>query len=387
MLFLEPTASSRCCRPTGSCAASATDGVAACCDGLRELFDVEPRGPATRCVARSRPPALAAGGEGRFGLWTRDGGALLTARRGAFDADPAGRRRRRVRAPRRDAARSRPWSASLGIDAAAIAAGAARATRGRRARRSTRSTRRRRRRRRVPAGAHAGRLDRGRRPGRRRHAPEVDLLLPEGPDRPRASTRTSGETGAHADDRPHDPPTASSRGPAASHGRPVRKDEIELHERGLYIESWLPERRSRRKPLLFVHGELAGSWVWERYLHYFAGRGWEGHALNLRNHFWSQTADPDTLDVETYTEDVVAAAERLGPSDGRRRPRDGRAARPQGGRARSPVSASCSSRPSCRASCATRPGRTAARGPRRLRALASSAGRRCPRSSSATTAT
>ena len=28
-----------------------------------------------------------------------------------------------------------------------------------------------------------------------------------------------------------------------SGGRPVRKDEIELVDRGLYIESWLPERR------------------------------------------------------------------------------------------------------------------------------------------------
>jgi pimeloyl-ACP methyl ester carboxylesterase len=99
----------------------------------------------------------------------------------------------------------------------------------------------------------------------------------------------------------------------SANGRPVRKDEIELHDRGLYIESWLPERRSRRKPLLFVHGELGGSWVWERYLHHFAGRGWEGHALNLRNHFWSQTADPTTLDIATYTEDVIAAMERLGP--------------------------------------------------------------------------
>jgi pimeloyl-ACP methyl ester carboxylesterase len=97
-------------------------------------------------------------------------------------------------------------------------------------------------------------------------------------------------------------------------GRPVRKDEIELPDRGLYVESWLPERRSRRKPLLFVHGELAGSWLWERFLHYFASRGWEGHALNLRNHYWSQTADPTTLDIESYTEDVVAAMERLGPS-------------------------------------------------------------------------
>jgi pimeloyl-ACP methyl ester carboxylesterase len=96
-------------------------------------------------------------------------------------------------------------------------------------------------------------------------------------------------------------------------GRPVRKDEIELEERGLYIESWMPERRSRRRPLLFVHGELAGSWLWERWLRSFAGRGWEGHALNLRNHHWSKTADPATLSFETYLDDVVAGIERLGP--------------------------------------------------------------------------
>jgi pimeloyl-ACP methyl ester carboxylesterase len=96
-------------------------------------------------------------------------------------------------------------------------------------------------------------------------------------------------------------------------GRPIRKDEIELDDRGIDIESWLPERRSRRKPLLFVHGELAGSWAWERYLGYFAGRGWEGHALNLRNHFWSQTADPEELSFESYVEDVGGAMDRLGP--------------------------------------------------------------------------
>jgi pimeloyl-ACP methyl ester carboxylesterase len=99
-----------------------------------------------------------------------------------------------------------------------------------------------------------------------------------------------------------------------SNGRPVRKDEIELHDRGIYIESWLPERRSRRKPLMFVHGELAGSWVWERFLNYFAGRGWEGHAVNLRNHHWSQTADPATLSFDSYVEDVVSALDRLGPT-------------------------------------------------------------------------
>src|SRR3954462_9796823 len=99
-------------------------------------------------------------------------------------------------------------------------------------------------------------------------------------------------------------------------GRPIRKDEIELLERGLYIESWLPERRSRRKPLLFVHGELGGSWIWERFLGYFAGRGWEGHALNLRNHHWSQPADPAELSFESFVQDVGAAIDRLGPSVG-----------------------------------------------------------------------
>ena len=101
---------------------------------------------------------------------------------------------------------------------------------------------------------------------------------------------------------------------APMNGRPVRKDEIELHDRGLYIESWLPERRSRRKPLLFIHGELAGSWVWERYLGYFAGRGWEGHALNLRNHYWSQTADPATLRSTPTPRTSWRRMERLGPN-------------------------------------------------------------------------
>jgi pimeloyl-ACP methyl ester carboxylesterase len=95
-------------------------------------------------------------------------------------------------------------------------------------------------------------------------------------------------------------------------GRPIRKDEAEIPERGIYIESWLPERRSRRRPLLLVHGELAGSWVWERYLGYFAGRGWEAHALNLRNHYWSQAAEPASLSFDTYLEDVLAALDRFG---------------------------------------------------------------------------
>jgi pimeloyl-ACP methyl ester carboxylesterase len=88
--------------------------------------------------------------------------------------------------------------------------------------------------------------------------------------------------------------------------KPIRKDERVISDRGLYIESWLPERRSRRKPLYLLHGELGGSWLWHRFLGYFAPRGWEGHALNLRGHYWSETADFATLDFETYTQDALA---------------------------------------------------------------------------------
>ena len=94
--------------------------------------------------------------------------------------------------------------------------------------------------------------------------------------------------------------------------RPVRKDEIVIEERGLYIESWLPERRSRRRPLFLIHGELGGSWLWERYLQYFAQRGWEAHALNLRGHFWSDVDDFEELDLSSYVDDVVAGLEALG---------------------------------------------------------------------------
>jgi pimeloyl-ACP methyl ester carboxylesterase len=91
-------------------------------------------------------------------------------------------------------------------------------------------------------------------------------------------------------------------------GRPIRKDERIVADRGLYIESWLPERRSRRKPLYLLHGELGGSWLWHRFLGFFAPRGWEGHALNLRGHYWSETADFGELDFSTYLDDVLAGA-------------------------------------------------------------------------------
>ncbi len=49
-----------------------------------ELFHVEPVPSSEALVETFERAGLAAGGEGRFGLWTREGGALLRARREAF---------------------------------------------------------------------------------------------------------------------------------------------------------------------------------------------------------------------------------------------------------------------------------------------------------------
>ncbi len=136
-----------------------------------------------------------------------------------------------------------------------------------------------------------------------------------------AAANPSGEDGAENDDVSHTA-TAESAQPTAQpqesrpiHLRPVRKDEIVIEERGLYVESWLPERRSRRRPLYLIHGEAAGSWVWERYLLYFAQRGWEGHALNLRGHFWSEMPEEgERITFDTYLQDVLSGIDRLPPN-------------------------------------------------------------------------
>ena len=97
--------------------------------------------------------------------------------------------------------------------------------------------------------------------------------------------------------------------------RPVRKDEIELHDRGLYIESWLPERRSRRKPLLFVHGELGGSWAWERFLGLLRrprlGRATPSTSGTTTG---ARPPTPRSSRSSRFVDDVGAALDRLGPN-------------------------------------------------------------------------
>ena len=84
MLFLETTRQKLTVLPTHRIVRDLGDaGVANLLSRARWLFDVEPvdgRGRLEAAFARSTYP----GGEGRFGLWTREGGAVLRARREAF---------------------------------------------------------------------------------------------------------------------------------------------------------------------------------------------------------------------------------------------------------------------------------------------------------------
>ncbi len=85
MLFLETSAEPLTVLPTHRLIAGlGADGVARLRDGLGELFAATPAGP-DELLAAFGGQADGRGGDGRFGLWTRDGGTFLTARRAAFE--------------------------------------------------------------------------------------------------------------------------------------------------------------------------------------------------------------------------------------------------------------------------------------------------------------
>lgn len=123
MLFLETSGEPLTVLPTHRLVRGLGDeGAATLLGRAHDWFDVEPVAGSAALVERFDAAGLARGGEGRFGLWTRAGGAVLTARRSAFEAHlPTG------------GAALRGLDVTLlgialdrlsGIDAAAVAAGA-----------------------------------------------------------------------------------------------------------------------------------------------------------------------------------------------------------------------------------------------------------------------
>jgi len=76
----------------------------------------------------------------------------------------------------------------------------------------------------------------------------------------------------------------------------------------LEIISRLPASPPRhRMPILFIHGAYAGAWCWkERFLPWFAQRGWAAHAVSLSGHGNSPGRDGlDRLGLDQYVADIV----------------------------------------------------------------------------------
>ena len=123
MLLLEPAAGPIDVLPTHRVVLGLEPaGVAALEAGLSRFFDVESGVPVEGLLGAFGPLGGAAGGAGRFGLWTRHGGAILRARRDALAAHlpPGGPALRRLDVSLLGAA----LEALAGIDAAATAEGA-----------------------------------------------------------------------------------------------------------------------------------------------------------------------------------------------------------------------------------------------------------------------
>lgn len=92
----------------------------------------------------------------------------------------------------------------------------------------------------------------------------------------------------------------------------IKRDEAFVEPEGIHVETTQPERRSRKPPIVLVHGALTGSWLWSSFAAYLAERGWEAHALNLRGHFTSDNADLETTTMADYAADVGVAVRHVG---------------------------------------------------------------------------
>lgn len=71
---------------------------------------------------------------------------------------------------------------------------------------------------------------------------------------------------------------------------------------------------AKHPPLLFVHGSYGGAWMWkERFLPYFAEKGYSAYAVSLRGHGGSE-GNLNAASFANFIEDVEIAAARLDAS-------------------------------------------------------------------------
>ena len=93
-------------------------------------------------------------------------------------------------------------------------------------------------------------------------------------------------------------------------GGAVRTHTLRLAS-GLALQAAEPAA-PRHAPLLLLHGISAGAWNFERYLHFFAGRGWPAYALELRGRPGSrEVPDLGRVALQEYVDDALEAARHL----------------------------------------------------------------------------
>ncbi|MFJ3804303.1 alpha/beta hydrolase [Streptomyces sp. NPDC090088] len=73
---------------------------------------------------------------------------------------------------------------------------------------------------------------------------------------------------------------------------------------GVFIEHASPENSLAHPPIVFVHGGLQGSWVWENYLPYFSAAGRECYAFNWFNHHGSRELPEDQFAARSMADTV-----------------------------------------------------------------------------------
>jgi pimeloyl-ACP methyl ester carboxylesterase len=87
---------------------------------------------------------------------------------------------------------------------------------------------------------------------------------------------------------------------------------LKIKIENLALDQIRPEKIRYDYPLLFIHGAGGTSQYWKNYLPYFADKGWEVFAINLRGHFPSDRDEAlAQVTVEDYLDDVEKVIRRL----------------------------------------------------------------------------
>jgi pimeloyl-ACP methyl ester carboxylesterase len=86
-----------------------------------------------------------------------------------------------------------------------------------------------------------------------------------------------------------------------------------VREGTITLEHYIPAQCKSDKKLLFVHSSGHGSWMWTNFLSYFAEKGFDAWAINLRGHHLSDPVEVwEEVGVAEYLEDIEQGVNRIG---------------------------------------------------------------------------